>query len=420
MFYRQSVLPNGIRILTEELPSVRSIALGLWFRVGSRDEEAATSGISHFMEHMIFKGTDTRSAVDISTEFESLGAEYNAFTSKEYTCFYARFVDDKLPRVLDILADITCHPAFRQEDIDSEREVVLEEIARSEDSPDDYVFDLFTQALIPDHSMGWRVLGDAERVASFMHQDFVDYHSQHYCGENLVVSAAGNLDHDTLVALCEKVFANVPAGEPVKRSECIATGGEHHRFLQKDTEQAHIVYGMPSLSAKDPDRFALQLLSCALGGGMSSRLFLEIREKRGLAYAVQCDCANCTDVGSFLIYTGTRPANVATVLEIFQNEMEKLREGGLTQEELDRNRDFITGQLLLGMEGTRARMNRLGRTAVMGNPLRSIDEVLQEYNAVSLEDIDRVIARLLDTPSTLTIISPYSDEELESMSEELR
>ncbi|NTU89201.1 MAG: insulinase family protein [Actinobacteria bacterium] len=414
MFYRETVLDNGITVLTEEMGGVRSVTLGLWFCVGSRDEKPEQAGMSHFMEHMMFKGTKTRDAIQISSEFEQLGAELNAFTSKEYTCYYARFVDDKLPRAIDILSDMVIDSVFAQDCIDFEREVVIEEIARSEDTPDDHVYDLFTDKVFPTHPLGRPIIGTRDIVGGFKHEDCVSFHNTHYSTGNLVIVAAGNVDHDAFVALCEEHFATLPKGPRTVRDEFSDLDNEPFCFLKKETEQAHILYGMPSLPANHPDRFASILLDCALGGGMSSRLFQEVREKRGLAYAIYASTSYYIGIGEFAVYAGTRPTNIDEVVGIIKTEIDKVLKDGITEDELARVRDFTVGQLVLGMEATRNRMLRLGKNAIMGNDQLSLEETIESYNAVTLEDIARV-AQVYAAQPTLAIISPYDDKKLKKM-----
>ena len=415
MYYEETVLDDGTTISTEFMPAARSITLGFWFHVGSRDETPKLAGMSHFMEHMLFKGTKERTPQQISAEMESLGAEFNAFTSHEYTCFYARFVDDKLERAFDILADMIIDSTFDDDAIESEREVVLEEVARSIDTPEDYIFDLFSDALFPTYPVGRPILGTTETVASFEHDDCVSYHDAHYRTGNLVVAAAGNIDHKHLVELCRTRLREMKNARRSERASDYHDENRAFTSVRKDTEQAHLIYGMPSLAADSPDRFASSLLDSAFGGGMSSRLFQEIREKRGLAYSVFDLSQPYTDTGEFCIYAGTRPGNLAQVVEIIRGQIDLLVSRNLTQEELERACDYVSGQLVLHMESSRSRMSYLGKNRVMGIEPPSLEECLAAYRAVSLDDISRVAHETLTKPATLAIISPYTSEELEGM-----
>jgi predicted Zn-dependent peptidase len=396
------------------MEAVRSVSLGIWFRVGSRDEEPQQLGLSHFMEHMMFKGTPSRDAVAISREFDAMGAELNAFTSKEYTCYYARFIDEHIDKATEILSDMVVNSLFEQSAIDSEREVVIEEIARSEDTPDDHVFDLFTQAIFPSHQLGEPILGTREIVGAFNHDDCQGYLSRHYHAGNCTVVASGNVDHDAVVALCEKHLTALRAGERNARGAV----DEHNRlnfsFLKKrDVEQAHLLYGMPGIPLGDDDRFAGALLDTALGGGMSSRLFQEIREKRGLAYAVFATTSPYLNAAQFGIYVGTRPSNLEEVVELVRQELATVLEAGLDADELARNKEFVAGQLVLSMESTRNHMTRLGKSSVSDLEILTTKELLGRYRAVTLEDIERVAQRIFSQTPTLAIISPLETEALE-------
>lgn len=415
MFYEKTVLDNGITVMTEHMEGVRSVALGLWFCVGSRDETPAQAGMSHFMEHMMFKGTPTRDFLDISTQFEELGAEINAFTSKEYTCYYARFVDDKLAKVMDLFGDMVTNSLFSQESINSEREVVIEEIARGEDTPDDHIFDLFSESMLPDHPLGRPIVGTRDIVGGFEHADCQSYHDTHYKTGNLVVAACGNIDHAVLVALAEQYLSGVPQGVRTQRDHDINSSNESFNFLKKETEQAHIIYGMPALPANHPDRYIASVIELALGGGMSSRLFQEVREKRGLAYAVYAMTMPYIGHGQFAVYAGTRPANIEEVVGIVKDEMAKIASEGIREDELSRVRDYAMGHILLDMEMTTKRMVRIGRGSVLNLDLLSYDEISAMYNAVTLDDVGRVAREIFTHEPTLAIISPRETDELHKL-----
>ena len=409
MFYDKTVLDNGIVVLTEPMDTVRSVAIGIWLAVGSRDEAPAEAGMSHFMEHMMFKGTPTRSAADISEAFDRLGAELNAFTSKEYTCYYARLLDEHVGTAMDILADMVTSPLLADDAITSEREVVLEEIARYDDAPDDQVHEIFAGTLMPDHPLGLPVIGTRETVGSFDRGAGRAFHDAHYRSGNVVVAAAGALEHDDVVALVRERLT-VPAGERSVRALARPARESRLKVVRKDTEQAHLVWGVGAMPAKDPDRFKLAILDGILGGGMSSRLFQEIREKRGLAYAVYSYHALYQDTGQFAVYAGTRPDNAAEVIRLIRAQIDAVCADGVTSDELERVREGIKGQMVLGLESTRSRMTRLGKSEVTGGELLSLDEIVERIDAVTVEDLAELARRLFDGNHALAVIAPFGEE----------
>jgi predicted Zn-dependent peptidase len=414
MFYRKTVLDSGITVMSEPMDEVRSIALGIWFAVGSRDETPLEAGMSHFMEHMMFKGTPSRSPQDISEAFDRLGAELNAFTSKEYTCYYSRFVDEHLPAALEILSDMVANPLLDDEACRAERQVVIEEIARSEDSPDEHIHEIFSKALWPHHPIGLPILGTREIVGGFDHERSSAFRTRHYLTGNAVVAASGNVDHDDLVSLVEQ-HLQLPDGLRSQRPAAHATSSSRIAVLNKVTEQAHICYGVSTMNAHHPDRFALNILDGILGGGMSSRLYQEIREKRGLAYAVYSFTALYQDTGEFGVYSGTRPENAEEVIRLIQNEVEKIAAHGVKADELDRVRQAAKGHLVLGMESTRNRMTRLGKNEVTGGEILSADEIMERFNAVTMEDLKRVSAEVLSEDKVLAVIGPFEPSSLEHL-----
>ncbi len=415
MFYEKSTLQSGLDIISEYIPGVRSVTLGIWFRVGSRDEEPSQLGISHFMEHMMFKGTSTRSALDISMAFDGMGAVLNAFTSKEYTCYYASVLDEHLDSAVEILADMLQNSQFATDAILTEREVVIEEIARYEDEPSDHVGDIFTEAMFPSHQLGRSILGTRDIVGAFDHDTCAAYLDKHYHGGNAVIAAAGNIEHRALVELAERFFAQMPGGTPNSRGEVNEAGRQLLTFETKDTEQAHLLYGMPGIPLGDPDRYARHLMETALGGPMSSRLFQEIREKRGLAYAVYASTSAYMHASQFYVYVGTRPGNLGEAVSIIRSELSSLLNKGLTKEELVRVQEYIVGNSVLAAESTRDHMHKLGGSAVQDLEILSLDESIERYRAVSLEDIKRVAERVLTADPTIAVISPLSRSELDTV-----
>jgi len=411
MFYERSDLPGGLRVLSERMDTVRSVAIGIWFSVGSRDEIPAEAGMSHFMEHMMFKGTPTRTAADISETFDRLGAELNAFTSKEYTCYYARVLDQHVDTAIEVLSDMVVNSLFADDAIKSERDVVLEEIARHEDTPDDRIHELFAQTLWPEHPIGLPVLGQHETVDAFERPLTSSFHDKHYRTGNVVVAAAGNIEHAKLVDLAQR-FLTLPAGVRTERTELTPTVESRLQLLPKETEQAHICWGVAGMNARAEDRFVLSILDTVLGGGMSSRLFQEIREKKGLAYAVYSYHSLYQDTGEFVVYAGTRTANAEQVVRLIQAEVEKVIASGATDDELSRAKESIKGQLVLGLESTRARMTRLGKAESTHGEILSIDELVTRVEAVSSEDIKRVAGDLLGGPRVLAMIGPFATEQV--------
>jgi predicted Zn-dependent peptidase len=415
MFYDKTVLDNGISVITERMDTMRSVAIGIWFAVGSRDERYPDDGLSHFLEHMMFKGTPTRSAAEISQTFDRLGAELNAFTSKEYTCYYARVLDRHVPEAVEVLADMVVNSTFDDGAIASEREVVLEEISRTEDTPDDRVHELFARTLWPDHPLGRPVLGQRETISAADRTQSLAYKAAHYETGACVVAAAGDVDHAQLVALVREHLAGLPHGDGVKRLHTDPSTETRLEVLPKETEQAHICWGVPALKATDDDRFVLSVLDATLGGGMSSRLFQEIREKKGLAYAVYSYHSLYQDTGAYTVYAGTRPSNMEQVVRLVQAEVEKVKQDGITAEELDRAKESIKGGLVLGLESTRNRMTRLGKSYVTDSPILSIDELVERLDAVTGDAVTAMARKLFDGRQALSIIGPFDVTNVEHL-----
>ena len=390
-----TTLPSGVRVITERVPSVRSVALGFWVRTGSRDESPAQAGLSHFLEHLLFKGTDRFSSLEIDETFDAMGAEVNAGTGKETTSVYSRFLDRHLERAFDVLQDMVLRPSYP--DIDSERQVVIEEIAMYEDEPQDKVHDVLGTAIFGDHPLGRPVIGRAEVVSSVPVPDIAAYHGARYVPDNLVVAAAGSIDHDRLVALVDGAVGSGRAAGAVAAPEAApARAVPQLRFHAKETEQYHLCLGAPGLSRGDDRRFALRVLDTILGGSTSSRLFQEVREKRGLAYAVYSYASQYLDSGQVGLYVGTRPDNVAEAMDVIGSELHRLCDEGVTDAELDRARENVKGRTTLAMESTPARMNRLGSSLLTGVPILTLDEVLGRIDAVTIEDVRSLAGELFD------------------------
>jgi len=400
-----TTLDSGVRVVTEAMPSVRSIALGFWVRAGSRDEGHEQAGLSHFLEHLLFKGTDRFTSLEIDETFDAMGAEVNAGTGKETTSVYSRFLDGHLERAFDVLQDMFLRPAYP--DIDSERQVVIEEIAMYEDEPQDKVHDVLAEAIFGDHPLGRPIIGRAEVISSVPVPEIAAWHDGRYVPGNIVVAAAGNLDHDRIVGL---VDAAVAGAEPAPE----VPGGPNGvaptlRFFAKETEQYHLCVGGPGVPRGDDRRFALRILDTILGGSTSSRLFQEVREKRGLAYSVYSYASHFADSGQVALYVGTRPDNVAEAMEVIGGELRKLTEDGIHEDELERARENVKGRTVLSMESTLARMNRLGGSVLMGVPVLTVDELLASFDAVTLDDVN-TLARELWAPERMSAAGVGADE----------
>lgn len=410
---RRTSLPSGLRVLTESMPELRSVALGFWVGTGAVDEADEVSGASHFLEHLLFKGTETRSAAEIAHSIESVGGDMNAFTTQEYTAFYVRVPDEHLELAVDILSDVVWEPAFRADEVDSERQVILEEIRMRDDTPDDVVHELFAAALYPEHPLGRSVLGNPGTITAMARDGIAGYHGRHYHAGNVVVAAAGNLDHEVVVKLVEERLRNGEGMRPARVDRALGAP-QPVTGLRRPTEQAHVVLGMRSLSRDDPDRYALSVLNQALGGGMSSRLFQEVREKRGLAYSVYSYRAAYADTGALGIYAGTSPERVRETLAVVEAELERLVADGLPAAEVAAAKGHLKGSTALALETSSSRMHRIGRSELTTGEVPSVDELVASVEAVTPEDAARVIDRVLATePRVLSVVGPFDAEEFE-------
>ena len=388
--HRLTELGSGVRVVTEEVPSVRSVALGLWVRTGSRDETPAQAGVSHFLEHLLFKGTERFSAIEISERFDGLGASVNAATGKETTHLYARFLDEHTDEVFDLLAEMFLAPTYPE--VDSEREVVLEEIAMYEDEPQDRVHDFLADAVFGEHPLGRRVLGEAEVIASIPIPDIHSYHRARYTGANVVVGAAGHLDHERIVELAGRLVSPPSGSNGTRPVELEAQ--TRLRFHAKDTEQYHICFGAPGIRREDERRYGLAVLDSIFGGSSSSRLFREVREKRGLAYSVGSYSDQYTDSGLVATYVGTREDNVEEACSIIGAELARLRTEPVSEEELARAKESVKGRLVLSSESTGARMTRISRATLFDLPIDTLDEMLAKVDAVTVDDLTELAAEL--------------------------
>ncbi len=413
--------PGGLRVVTEFLPAVRSVALGIWVGVGSRDEDTAHAGATHYLEHLLFKGTRKRTALQIAADMDEVGGELNAFTAKEYTCYYARVLDEDVALAVDVIVDMVTSSLLASVDVDSERGVILEEIAMHDDDPADVVHDTFAATVWPDTPLGRPVLGTTETIGAMSRASVAGYYRRRYRPDTLVVTAAGNLDHARVVrlvkaALDEAAFAggevpHVPA-RTGGRGPAFQSG---HTVVHRPTEQANLVIGVPAFSRTDDRRFALGVLNGVLGGGMSSRLFQEVREKRGLAYSVYSFTSHYADTGVFGVYAGAHPARSREVLEICREELQRAARDGVGDDELARGKGQLRGGLVLGLEDTGSRMSRLGKSELVYGELLTVGEILDRIDAVTLDDVCEVAEQLLEAPLALAAIGPYdSDDELKA------
>jgi predicted Zn-dependent peptidase len=392
------------------MPDVRSVAAGFWVGIGSRDEAPALSGASHFLEHLLFKGTEERSAREIAETVDEIGGDLNAFTTKEYTAFEVRLLGEHLDLGLGILGDIMWSPAFRPDEVEAERSVILEEILMSKDEPDDLVHELFGEAVFPDHPAGRSILGTEQTIEAMAPAEIAGFHDAHYRPEQVVVAVAGDVDHERVV---DTIAARAPSGPsaagggPPPRTAPPATIVQR-RIDKRRTEQAHLVLGVRTGGAHDDDRFALELLSQALGGGISSRLFQEVREIRGLAYSVYSYRSALHDCGVLAFYAGTAPKNAGEIVDLFHAALDDVARDGLTERELAIAKGQVKGSTVLGLEDSGARMSRLGRSQLVLGRVPDLDETLDRYASVTLDDVHRVAAAVGKEPRALAAIGPFN------------
>ena len=411
------MLPGGLRVVTEAVPTVRSVTFGVWVGVGSRDESTRQAGCSHYLEHLLFKGTRRRSALEISSTIDALGGEMNAFTAKEYTCFYARVLDRDREVAVDVVCDMITSALVRTVDVDNERGVILEEIAMSDDDPSDLVHDSFAQAVFGSTPLGRPILGTGDSIEHLARTTINSYYRRHYRPENMVVAAAGNLDHARVVRLVRRAFDKAGGAHDSSAVPAPVRVGANRQQRQpprptvhvqhRATEQANFVLGVPGMSRVDERRFALGVLNAVLGGGMSSRLFQEVREKRGLAYSVYSYHAQYADTGLFGVYAGCQPDKVDQVLSLCRGELEKVVEGGISPDELVRGRGQLRGALVLGLEDTGSRMSRIGKSELVYGELVAVTDLLARIDAVTLDDVRAVATDVLAAPPTLAVIGPF-------------
>ncbi|GIF67043.1 putative zinc protease [Asanoa ishikariensis] len=405
-----------MRILTEAVPAMRSVSFGIWVSIGSRDETPSQSGCSHFLEHLLFKGTKKRTALDISAQIEAVGGETNAFTTKEYTCYYARVLDADLSMAIDVMCDLISDSVLAPADVETERGVILEEIAMHEDEPGDEVHDIFSSAVYGKHPLGRLISGTEETISPMTRRQIDTFYRRNYVAPSIVIAAAGNLDHNTVVRRVRAALAGTVLDSPAA-----APGG--HRpatpavklrsgqvvVTNKDSEQAHVVLGGAGISRLDQRRFALSVLNNVLGGGMSSRLFQEIREQRGLAYSVYSYASQFADSGLFAVYAGCAPGKVEEVLDLTRNSLAAVARDGVTATEVARGKGMAKGSYVLGLEDTGSRMSRLAKGEFLYDDPLSVDDLLAKVDAVTVDEVNALAAELCGQPMSLAVIGPFED-----------
>ncbi|WP_068122121.1 M16 family metallopeptidase, partial [Nocardioides massiliensis] len=410
---RRTVLPGGLRVVTEAMPHVRSASIGVWVGVGSRDESPTLSGASHFLEHLLFKGTPTRSAMDISVALDAVGGEFNAFTAKEYTCFHARVLDEDLPVAIDVLGDMITSSVISADDVEAERAVILDEIAMHDDDPEDVVHNLLVSQAWGDTPMGRPVGGTEESVQALTRTQIQRYYRSRYRPEHMVVAVAGNLDHTTVVRAVRKAFAGndflADSGRrpaPVRQASRTRSVTPGEVRVARPFEQVNVVLGMPGLTRTDPRRYALGVLTSALGGGTSSRLFQEVREKRGLAYGIYAFTTHYSDAGLVGVAAGCLPDRVGELLDVVRAELAEVAAHGITSDELQRGIGQLRGGLVLGLEDSASRMSRIAKAELLYDELPSVEEVLGRIEAVTLDDVRALAASTLGRAPVLAMVGP--------------
>jgi predicted Zn-dependent peptidase len=396
-------LKNGLRVVVENIPTFRSVSFGIWVKIGSRYETPDNNGISHFIEHMLFKGTETKSAKDIADLFDGIGGNVNAFTSKEYTCYFAKVLDQHLPIAVEALADMFFNSQFDAGELGKEKNVILEEIKMYDDTPDDKVHDEASRAAYGNHSLAYSILGLEERLAAMGPEDLKAYMKRHYRIDNTVIAVAGNVEDRNILEMLEKYFGGFDVHGESGPTEAPDFRGDY-LFHKKKTEQNHICLSFPGCSIADPKLYAMILLNNALGGGMSSRLFQEIREKRGLAYSVYSYHTSFADSGLFTVYAGTAPKQTKDVLDLTIEQLGELAVKGLSDTELHRGKEQLKGSLILSLESTSSRMNRNGKNELLLRRHYTIDEMLERIDAVTLSDIGEVTERMLSVPFAVAMV----------------
>ena len=410
---KRTVLPGGLRIITEQMPSVRSAAIGIWVNVGSRDEVASQTGSAHYLEHLLFKGTKNRSALDISSTIDAVGGEMNAFTSKEVTCFYTRVLDTSVPEAIEVLVDMITSATITSIDVDQERQVVLEEIAMRDDDPADIVHEQFSRALFGDAPLGRSILGTVENISSLSRRSIHGFYRKYYSPDRLVIAVAGNIDHASIVKQIRRAFdlggvdlagEETPYVPPKVKTKVSHTGG----FVKfdKTTEQANLVIGVPGLDRGDERRYIQSVFNAALGGGMSSRLFQEVREKRGLVYTVYSFGQQFQDAGMAGVYAGCSPKNLEQVTQVITDVLDEVALNGITEAELAKAKGQVSGGMVLGLEDTSSRMSRIARSEMNHGYVPSVSQVLERISSVTLEEVQALAHHLWSQERLTAVVGP--------------
>jgi predicted Zn-dependent peptidase len=407
--HQLTTYPSGLRVVTEPVPGVRSVALGMWIATGSASESDSQAGLSHLLEHMLFRGSERFEAIEIDQIFDAMGAELNAGTGKETTSLYTRVLDSNLERAFDVMSDMLWRA--RLSDIEAERQVVLEELAMYEDDPQDKVFDVLGEAIFGEHPLGRAIIGRADVVGGADQASLTAFHAARYIPANVVIAAAGSVDHEALLALVRESAPEAALGSGVPTAVPPPPPVARTRFVGKDTEQYHVCLGAPGIAQDDERRFALRVLDNVLGGTTSSRLFQEVRERRGLAYAVYSFAGLYAHTGQFGLYLGTRADNLAPALEAVAGELTRIVEEEIDAEELERAQENVKGRMVLALESTSARMNRLGSSILAGLPILTLDEAIERFDAVTLADVHDLATELLD-PTRLCAAGIGPDEDV--------
>ncbi|CCO09413.1 M16 family metallopeptidase [Desulforamulus hydrothermalis] len=409
MFYQKEVLANGVRILTQQVPHVRSVAIGIWVDVGSRDESNDQAGISHYIEHMLFKGTKHRTAKQIAEELDAVGGQLNAFTTKEYTCYYAKVLDEHFDLAVDILTDMLFHSKISEQDVEREKNVILEEIKMYEDAPDELVHDMFAKTIWSGHSLGRPIIGSSETVSSLNYRDLRSFMKDHYKPNRMVISVAGNIAHQQVVEKLSPLFGSLE-GSVIDRQLAKPRHTSQVNCRNKETEQVHMVIGAPGVSLDSDLVYTVQVINTVLGGGLSSRLFQEIREQRGLVYTVYSYHSSYYDTGIFGVYAGLSRQNVNQAMELIFKEIKDIKKNGVTREELQRAKDQLKGNLLLSLESVNTHMSRLGKSELYLGKVYSPEEIVAKLNRVTVEDTQRAAARLFQPECfAMAAIGPWQD-----------
>jgi len=410
--YRKSVLPNGIRVITERMPHVRSVAVGVWVETGSRREPESRGGMSHLIEHLVFKGTATRTAEDIARAMDSVGGQMDAFTTKEHTCFYVQVLDEHLPLAVDLLTDILLHPLFNADELEREKSVVLQEIKMVEDTPDDIIHDIFAGQIWEGHALGRPILGTRDAVTAYGRDTILSHFTEEYVPPKVIIAVAGNVTHERVVDLFGRGFNGFRREAPDRPHEApVMKAGVN--IVAKTLEQVHLVMGFPGLPHAAPERYALFLLNDIVGGSMSSRLFQEVRERQGLVYSIHSGVQAFLDTGILYVYAATDPPNFSKVLKSTLKELRELKKTGVTEEELRRTKDHLKGSLMLSLESTSSRMNRLAKHEMHLGSFLTMDEMLSGIDTVRHEEVQALVTELLDEERlALTTLGPLDRRNL--------